>query len=391
IKDVVYYVPYKLNLASFSVTKQSVSIEVRFATVTEMNTVSMVIERSANGVDFTKVGELSAAGNSQSQKSYIFNDVNPIVGVNHYRIRQTYSDNTSSYSEVKNAVYYNAYKLDLASFEVIAQSNAVVLNFVTATEDNTLRIEIERSVNNTSFIKIGTTTGAGNSTASISYSFADGDPVEGLNYYRLKQVYSDGTYSYSDVRSATYFKSLKLDLADFTVSRRNKITAELKWSTASESNTTYFEVERSNDGIVFTKIGQLSAAGNASVITSYSFVDVKPLTGNNFYRLKLLNIRNESQLSYIRSIDLSDLVTLGLKGLTVYPNPASDVIEVNMESVATKLTIYTLAGKPVKSATFAPGEAIREKISELSIGMYFLEVKSTKDNKILGTAKFFKN
>ncbi|MFH2096793.1 MAG: hypothetical protein ABIJ16_13880 [Bacteroidota bacterium] len=59
----------------------------------------------------------------------------------------------------------------------------------------------------------------------------------------------------------------------------------LKWQTASEKNSDYFDIERSNNGEDFYNIGTVSAAGNSNELTSYSFVDTQ--TGNKtYYRLK---------------------------------------------------------------------------------------------------------
>lgn len=60
--------------------------------------------------------------------------------------------------------------------------------------------EIEHSTDGETFSLIGTLPGSNNPTdGNVSFAFADGNPASGINYYRIKQVDVDGTYSYSDI------------------------------------------------------------------------------------------------------------------------------------------------------------------------------------------------
>ena len=60
----------------------------------------------------------------------------------------------------------------------------------------------------------------------------------------------------------------------------------LKWSTASEHNSDYFQVERSIDGEYWTSVGIKSAAINSNQIINYSFIDSFKEFKINYYRLK---------------------------------------------------------------------------------------------------------
>ncbi|MEM9850182.1 MAG: T9SS type A sorting domain-containing protein, partial [Bacteroidota bacterium] len=59
--------------------------------------------------------------------------------------------------------------------------------------------EIERSYDSKTFQAIGKVMGAGNSLVQSAYTFADQQPLKGMNYYRLKQVDTDGKYEYSAI------------------------------------------------------------------------------------------------------------------------------------------------------------------------------------------------
>ncbi len=63
---------------------------------------------------------------------------------------------------------------------------------------NFSHFEIERSSDGAAFVRLGNVSfGEG----QHRYSFADGDPTAGVNYYRLKMVDIDGTFTHSDIRS----------------------------------------------------------------------------------------------------------------------------------------------------------------------------------------------
>jgi hypothetical protein len=77
------------------------------------------------------------------------------------------------------------------------KGNYNLLTWATATETNNDRFEIERSSDANSFEKIGEVKGAGTSYSVSHYEFKDVTPLIAINYYRLKQIDTDGKYKYS--------------------------------------------------------------------------------------------------------------------------------------------------------------------------------------------------
>ncbi|GGN13120.1 hypothetical protein GCM10010967_56560 [Dyadobacter beijingensis] len=92
----------------------------------------------------------------------------------------------------------------LAGFQAGREGSAVLLNWVTASERHNQQFEIERSGNGKSWSRLGLVLAAspnGNSDTRLTYHFLDAQPLNGLNYYRLKQIDLDGTYAYSQIRA----------------------------------------------------------------------------------------------------------------------------------------------------------------------------------------------
>jgi Secretion system C-terminal sorting domain len=83
-------------------------------------------------------------------------------------------------------------------------STSSILNWKTSQEINTAFFEIERSNDAIGFKKIGTVRAAGNSNAGIEYSFIDNNPMQGMNYYHLKQIDIDGKFTFSDIKTVKF-------------------------------------------------------------------------------------------------------------------------------------------------------------------------------------------
>ena len=122
----------------------------------------------------------------------------------------------------------------------------------------------------------------------------------------------------------------------------------LDWSTATEVNSDFYEVERSRDGVNFKPIGKVTAAGFSTTVKSYSFKDNAPLNGVNYYRLKQVDRNGTFEYTNILSV----VFNLGV--MVVYPNPVADRnINVNIpdgDESTLRATLYDITGKSVMSA-----------------------------------------
>lgn len=97
------------------------------------------------------------------------------------------------------AIFSNAAILpvELLNFEGKILKENVALSWSTATEIDNKHFIIEHSTDAKTFQDIGTVEGAGNSTNLNSYNFTHYNPINGLNYYRLRQVDFSGDFEYS--------------------------------------------------------------------------------------------------------------------------------------------------------------------------------------------------
>ena len=120
------------------------------------------------------------------------------------------------------------------------------------------------------------------------------------------------------VMTSGTFSVLPVQLTSFTATQENG-THRLHWQTATETNNHHFDIERSTGGRSFEKIGTLAGAGNSSTGENYSFIDNRPISGTNYYRLKQTD--TDGRFDYSKVISVKH--TTG-KRFSVYPNPVSN-------------------------------------------------------------------
>lgn len=89
--------------------------------------------------------------------------------------------------------------VELKSFHGWKNGKVNTLQWTTSSEKNNDYFVVERSGDGTEFVSLGIVQGNGNSSSALSYIFTDENPLEGKNYYRLRQVDFDGAFNYSDV------------------------------------------------------------------------------------------------------------------------------------------------------------------------------------------------
>ena len=142
---------------------------------------------------------------------------------------------------------------------------------------------------------------------------------------------------------------LPVTLLDFFAGIEDK-KVKLSWTTTSELDNNRFEIERSADGRIFTKIGEIPGHGNSSNLHKYVFYDEQPFAGKIFYRLKQVDISNQYSFSNSRIVLFEDS-----RKLVVYPNPvpASGAITIYLANAIrreVKIVIHDMTGRQVYNA-----------------------------------------
>jgi hypothetical protein len=156
----------------------------------------------------------------------------------------------------------------------------------------------------------------------------------------------------------------------------------LTWTTANEGNYTGFTLEKQN-GAQFIALNNLQSNGAGT----YTYIDHNPTTGTNAYRLMQSGL--EANISYSETVSAlyrSDL-------LTIYPNPAKDIINIYVNVPTTdstpsyQMSIYDPSGTLILTKQIS--KTYTQAVGTLRLGTYIVQI-TDNNGKLIGNTKFSK-
>jgi len=178
----------------------------------------------------------------------------------------------------------------------------------------------------------------------------------------------DGIYEYATIPSTSV---LPVQFAKYDIQCNDK-GAIITWATATEQNSNRFEIQRSSDGINWTTIDNVVAAGNSNDQKNYQYLDLNG--GTAFYRIR--QVDNDGRFVYT-AVKRTDCKKTQYD-VALYPVPAKDNLSVVIRSdnaSRTELQIMDMLGKTLQRV---PAQINRGNnnfnlnVSELPAGQYML-------------------
>ena len=175
-----------------------------------------------------------------------------------------------------------------------------------------------------------------------------------------------------------------VELSNFTASLKNNKTM-LEWSTESEVGHDHFMVEWSANAKDFNSLDVVEGAGTSNRNQSYSYIHENPARGNNYYRLKQVDLSGKHSYSLIRQVwvksDHSDQIH-------IFPIPASEKIHIGLEPELelqnVTLNIFNLVGQHVRSIQGNEiSSDLKLSISDLETGSYVIQI-TTETTQLTG-------
>jgi hypothetical protein len=161
---------------------------------------------------------------------------------------------------------------------------------------------------------------------------------------------------------------LPITLLNFTAEKNGK-SVLLKWTTASETNNDYFEIEKSADGINFRIFAKIKGAGSSSQSVDYSHQDSNPFTGTSYYRLKQVDLDGRFTYSSIRTVLFNSNAVF-----SIAPNPSKGSFTVQ-SAKGGMFELLDATGKVLKSYTISSTQQTIHP--SLPAGMYFVREKQS--------------
>ncbi|MBV4357065.1 T9SS type A sorting domain-containing protein [Pinibacter aurantiacus] len=164
----------------------------------------------------------------------------------------------------------------------------------------------------------------------------------------------------------------------------------LKWATSKELNNDHFDVLKSDDGVNFSTVVTIPPSTAATETKEYTFTDISPFPGNNYYRLAQYDIDGTKKLSEIINIR-----NAGNTVIATYPNPIKDQLYFTLKSSeikgVVKARVLDASGKVVKQMNFEKSTSVSNQsiqLPGLQSGIYILEL--SQDNGWQSVHRFVK-
>jgi len=174
--------------------------------------------------------------------------------------------------------------------------------------------------------------------------------------------------------------ALPVDLVDFRATLLDNQEVQLAWHTSTETNSAYFEVERSEDGESFHFLEKITAAGNASSPSHYQTIDRMPHANTNYYRLKTLDLDGAYEYSNIQIVALKDLK----QQVELYPNPTSDYLNIvfnDFDNQDLTIRVKDITGKILyENSLSIEHYEMRMELADIqnyTAGVYFVQIIPT--------------
>ncbi|TLU98818.1 FG-GAP-like repeat-containing protein [Dyadobacter luticola] len=180
------------------------------------------------------------------------------------------------------------------------------------------------------------------------------------------QVYGPWRYLSAYSSGGSFYQStpLPVTLVSFTAEKYEN-NVNLAWVTANEENSESFEIQRSNDGKAWQAIGNLAAKVNSVKEEHYTFTDSTARPGQNFYRLKMIDLDQTYTFSRVRSVNMAGIME---NMINLFPNPTTDKLKLQADQLkVTSLKIISAAGNIVLESV-NPGEEV--DVKQLKSGVY---------------------
>jgi hypothetical protein len=178
---------------------------------------------------------------------------------------------------------------------------------------------------------------------------------------------------------------LPITLVSFDAEQKNT-AVELNWVTADEVNNDFFTIERSTDGQNFTPIITVDGAGDSQTELSYTALDVAPVEGINYYRLKQTDFSGEFEYSEIERVNFTGPTESPIE-LKAYPNPLSVGAYLNisgLEGINVARSVYKVisnAGQQLESGGLQ--ELVDGRVRLNQKGMHFIQIIHPEGQEVL--------
>ena len=171
---------------------------------------------------------------------------------------------------------------------------------------------------------------------------------------------------------------LPVELTTFSASCTNSDGVTIEWNTASEHNSSYFDLLKSEDGFQWRTIASIDGAGNSTSSIDYSIYDAEK-SDIIYYKLMQYDMDGKSEEYGPISVECSSISEMLVK---TYPNPSSEDFYIELvsnEETTTEISILDAQGKLTYSRIVGTEKGTNVYYFEklfISPGMYYIQLSN---------------
>ena len=156
----------------------------------------------------------------------------------------------------------------------------------------------------------------------------------------------------------------------------------LNWISASEENAQVYAIERMSGNGFWQEIGRVNAIGNSQSLQMYAFTDAQPVSGENNYRLRMVDI----DLSFRYSEVVSVSVQAQANRFNLYPVPVQTILNLEGQFKAgMQLVLYTIQGQTIETYNIEAGSLVSIDLSNLNSGAYLIKITRNQETVLVQT------
>lgn len=312
--------PPMVSLSAYTATlaANQTQVNVAWTTSVERGNKYFIVQRSTDSSHFTNLDTTASTAMQGAGASYKYTDVSPFAGTDFYRLVSVDTTGNSTFFAVLRVkvpapappppapptVQLTAYSATLTT-----NNKAVNIDWITAKETGNKYFVVQRSGDGSNFINLSVVPSTAVNGQGSSYRYTDNSPLVGNDYYRLESVDSSGKDSVYPVLLVVVPAPpppppiLPVALTSYTVTlSATGRNVDVDWTTDSEQGNKYFVVLRSTDSVTFASLDTIQSQAPAGGGYAYSYTDLSPVFGVNYYRVEAVDIRGHDSLYEVKKI-----------------------------------------------------------------------------------------
>ena len=229
----------------------------------------------------------------------------------------------------------------------------------------TLSFGSNDGVTNPSQLVVAKRPNSSSAWANQGYTTSTGAAASGTVTSGTFNTFSD--FALGSTSTDPTVNPLPVTLTNFEATRQTSGPVQVRWATASEQHSAYFEVQRSLDGSTFATVAKVAANGTTTQAHTYTSLDQSAPVVKLYYRLRQVDTGGPETFSPVVML----AATKAAATLSLYPSPAHDYLTVPA-TAGEEVQVIDLAGRVLQTTKLPTSGQL--SVETLPAGTYLLRV-----------------